>query len=82
MCFAVPARVVEVGPGTAVVERGDARLRISLHLIEEPVAVGDYLAVQAQRHAVAKLSTEEARELFELYRQIEVALKQPAEPPA
>jgi hydrogenase assembly chaperone HypC/HupF len=70
MCFATPEQVVELAPGVALIERAGARIPILLHLLDEPVAVGDWLAVQAQRHAVAKLSVEEADELMALYRQI------------
>jgi hydrogenase assembly chaperone HypC/HupF len=70
MCFATPEQVVELAPGVAVIERAGARIPILLHLLDEPVAVGDWLAVQAQRHAVAKLSAEEADELMALYDQI------------
>ena len=64
MCLAPPARVVETGPGMAVVERGGARFPVLLHLIEEEVAPGDWLAVQAQRFAVARLSEEEAADMI------------------
>lgn len=74
MCFATPERVVEVGPGFAVIERGGERLPILLHLLDEPVMQGDWLAVQAQRHAVAKLSPGQAQELLDLYRQIETQI--------
>lgn len=74
MCFAAPARVVAVGPGFALVERGAERLPIGLHLLDEPVAVGDWLAVQAQRFAVARLSAEQAAELLDLYHSIQQQL--------
>jgi hydrogenase maturation factor len=67
MCFATPEQVVALGPGVALIERAGARIPILLHLLDEPIAVGDWLAVQAQRHAVAKLSVEEAGELKALY---------------
>lgn len=70
MCFATPEQVVELGPGVAIIERSGVRTPILLHLLDEAVAVGDWLAVQAQRHAVAKLSVDEAEELMALYRQI------------
>lgn len=75
MCFAPPARVIEVGPAAALVERGELRFRVALHLLDEPVAVGDWLAVQAQRQAVARLSAAEAEELLALYEQIHRALE-------
>lgn len=70
MCFATPEQVVALGPGFAMIERGGERVPILLHLLDEPVALGDWLAVQAQRYAVAKLSDGEAEELAALYLQI------------
>lgn len=75
MCFVAPARVVEVGPDFAVVARGDVRLPVLLHLLDEPVEVGDWLAVQAQRFAVARLSAAEAEELLALYSNIQQQLR-------
>ncbi|PKM11737.1 MAG: HypC/HybG/HupF family hydrogenase formation chaperone [Gammaproteobacteria bacterium HGW-Gammaproteobacteria-5] len=74
MCFAAPAQVVAVGPGFAMIERGSERLPIALHLLDEPVAVGDWLSVQAQRFAVARLSAGEAAELLDLYHSIQQQL--------
>ena len=75
MCFATPEQVVELAPGIALIERGGERVPILLHLLDEAVVVGDWLAVQAQRHAVAKLSVDEAQELMALYRQIGAAME-------
>lgn len=74
MCFATPEQVVALGPGFAMIERGGERLPILLHLLDEPVSLGDWLAVQAQRYAVAKLSDGEAQELLDLYQQIDTHL--------
>ncbi len=76
MCFATPEQVVALGPGFAMIERGGERLPILLHLLDEPVSLGDWLAVQAQRYAVAKLSDGEAQELLDLYQQIDRHLLQ------
>ena len=70
MCLAAPARIVEVAPGRATVERDGERFVISLHLLDEPVTVGDHVAVQAQRHAIAVLSAAEAAEMRLIYQQI------------
>lgn len=74
MCFAAPAQVVALGPGHAIIERGGVRLPILLHLLDGDVAVGDYLAIQAQRYAVARLTADEAQELLALYQQIDQQL--------
>lgn len=70
MCLTVPCEVLRVDGETALVRRGDAQLTVSLFLIEEKVVPGDWLAVQAQRHAQALLSAEEAREVLALYAEL------------
>jgi len=76
MCFAPPARVVEIGPGRAVVARGAARFTVATFLLEEPLAPGDWVAVQAQRHAIEKLTPEAAAEMLRLYAEIDTLLRQ------
>ena len=70
MCFVAPARVIRLTPQGAEVERNGARFEVSLLLLDDAVAVGDWLAVQAQRQAVARLSDDEAEELLQLYADI------------
>ena len=67
MCIAIPARVVEVRETGAVVERYGERLEVSLLLLEEPVAPGDYLIVQARAYAVEKIAPEDAMEIQRLF---------------
>lgn len=74
MCLAIPARVVALGDGSAVVERYGERLTVSLLLLEEPVAVGDHLVVQAQAYAVRKIDADEAQESYRLFDEIFGAL--------
>jgi hydrogenase expression/formation protein HypC len=80
MCLAIPARVVELRPGSAVVQRYGERLTVSLQLMEEPVAVGDHLIVQAQAYAVCKIDADEAREAYRVFDEILCALAE--KPPA
>lgn len=75
MCFAPPAQVIEVRPGHALVARGAARFTVATFLLEEPLAPGDWVAVQAQRHAVERLSAEEAAEARRLYDEIAAMLE-------
>ncbi len=68
MCIAVPAEVVSSDGMTALVDVYGDRFRVSLAMMSEPVRAGDFLAVQARRHAVNKVSREEAaaaRSFFE-----------------
>lgn len=67
MCVAIPAQVVELRGANAVVERYGERLEVSLLLLSEEVAVGDYLILQARAYAVAKVAAEEAAEIFRLF---------------
>ena len=77
MCLAVPMRVVALGPGLALVARGGVQLPVLLHLLDEPVNVGDWLAVQAQRHALARLSPAEAEEMLAIYASLQQARETP-----
>lgn len=70
MCFAPPARVLRLTPAGAEVERGDLRFEVSLIHLDVPVAPGDWLAVQAQRIAIEKLTEAEAQEIMALYESI------------
>jgi hydrogenase maturation factor len=71
MCFVAPCRVTALlSPAEVEVERLGERLRVSTFLLEEPPAIGDWVAVQAQRQAVALLSEDEAVELLTLYEEI------------
>lgn len=68
MCIAIPAEVVAVSDLTARVDLYGDQFDVSLAILPDEVAVGDFLIVQARRHAVAKLSraeAEETRRLFE-----------------
>lgn len=67
MCLTVPCEVLRVDGETALVQRGEAQFEVSLLFVDEQVVPGDWLAVQAQRHAQARLSAEEARDILSLY---------------
>ncbi|MCW2310126.1 HypC/HybG/HupF family hydrogenase formation chaperone [Rhodobium gokarnense] len=67
MCLAVPARVLSVDGATAVVERYGAELTVSLAMLPEPVAAGDFVVLQMQRFAVAKMDAETAAESYRLF---------------
>lgn len=67
MCIAIPAQVIEVRETSAVVERYGERLEVSLLLLEEPAALGDYLIIQAQTYAVRKIDPAEALETYRLF---------------
>jgi hydrogenase assembly chaperone HypC/HupF len=76
MCLTVPCQVIRVQGQTATVARGGETLDVSLAFLDEPVGAGDWIAVQAQRHAFARLTAEEARELLDLYEHISQVIDQ------
>lgn len=47
MCMAVPSRILSIENGMAVVEAFGATRQCSLMLLDEPVAVGDYVILGA-----------------------------------
>ncbi len=67
MCLTVPCEVISVDGDVALVARGAARFEVSLLFLDEAVRPGDWVAVQAQRHAHARLTAEEACELLAIY---------------
>jgi hydrogenase expression/formation protein HypC len=69
MCVAIPSKVVEVGDSTATVERFGERLVVSTMLLPDPVALGDYVILQARRFAVEKIGAAEAQESLALFRE-------------
>ena len=67
MCLAIPSKVVRVEGAEAVVERYGECLTVSLAMLPEPVGIGDYVIVQARRHAVQKLDAAAAEEAIRLF---------------
>ena len=70
MCLAVPALVLEVDGQTARVARWGRESEVTLTMLPEPVAPGDYVIVQAQRYAIRRLEPEDARETLKLFAEI------------
>ena len=62
MCIAVPAEVVSIDGTTAVVDVYGERFAVDLMMMSEPVEPGDFVALQAQRYAVARIAREDALE--------------------
>lgn len=60
MCIAVPAEVISTDGPTALVDVYGKRFTVSLMMLSEEVAPGDFVALQAQRYAVAKVAREDA----------------------
>jgi hydrogenase maturation factor len=68
MCIAVPAEVMSIDGASALVDVYGERFVVSLVMMSETVQPGDFVALQAQRYAVARIAHEDAiaaRRFFE-----------------
>ncbi len=70
MCVALPGKVVEIYEKDALVDFSGNRVRAISGLV--PIAVGDYVLVHAGC-ILQKLSAGEARDMIELFEEIEQA---------
>jgi len=70
MCLAAPSRVIEVHEGMAVTECFGQMREVSLLLMNEDIAVGDYLLIQAGGFAFERVEAERAEEALALMREL------------
>ena len=70
MCLAAPSRVVEVRDGMAVTECFGQTREVSLLLMTEEVAVGDYLLIQAGGFAFELVEPGRAEEALALMQEL------------
>lgn len=70
MCLAAPSRVIEVRDGTAFTECFGQTRQVSLLLLNEEVAVGDYLLIQAGGFAFERIEAERAEESLLLMKEL------------
>ncbi len=61
MCIGVPSQVVALDGEMARVESLGVERQVSLILMDEPVALGDYLLIQVGDFAVEKIEPDRAR---------------------
>ncbi len=66
MCLAIPSRVVELAGDMATVECFGERREVSLMLIDTPLALGDYVLVQAGGFAYERVELSAAQATLEL----------------
>jgi hydrogenase expression/formation protein HypC len=69
MCLGVPGRVTEVDELTALVDFWGVRRRVRLDLVDEPVAVGDYI-LNHVGFAIRRIPAEDVQTTLELYAQL------------
>ncbi len=82
MCIAIPREVVSMDGLTAEVAAEEGPRTVILTLLSEPVAVGDYVTLQAGRYAVSRMDAEEARLRLELFAELADALPHAQETPS
>jgi hydrogenase expression/formation protein HypC len=70
MCLAAPSRVIEVRDGMAVTECFGQIREVSLLLMNEDVAPGDYLLIQAGGFAFERVEAERAEEALALMEEL------------
>lgn len=75
MCLAIPSKVMEVGKGEALVEHGRVKRKVRLDLLDEGVAVGDYLLVHTG-FAIRRISPDEAEETLKLFDELIAAMEE------
>lgn len=70
MCMAVPSRVIRVHGETALTECFGEQREVSLLLLEEAVAPGDYLLIQTGGFAFERVDAARARESLALMEEL------------
>ncbi|MDL0105466.1 HypC/HybG/HupF family hydrogenase formation chaperone [Campylobacter vicugnae] len=70
MCLSIPSKVISIDKNNfAIVDTMGVRRGVSLDLIAEPVAVGDYVLIHVG-FAMEKIDTQYALESLKIYEQI------------
>jgi hydrogenase expression/formation protein HypC len=69
MCLAIPAEILEINEDVATckVGEGDTTVQASIMLMDEEVAIGDYIIIHAG-FALRKLDPKEAQETLKILR--------------
>ena len=70
MCLAIPSKVVAINDKMATIDVSGVRRDISLLLLPEEAAIGDYVLVHAG-FAIQKIDREAAEEALKLITEIE-----------
>lgn len=73
MCVGLPAKVVRIQDGMALVDASGARREVSAELLSD-IDPGDYVMVHAGL-AIAKITAEDSEEAEEVLRDAEVDVK-------
>ncbi|GAB1105477.1 MAG: HypC/HybG/HupF family hydrogenase formation chaperone [Shewanella algae] len=76
MCLSIPSQVVELHPESqsVTVETLGVKRTVSCHLLDEPLAIGDYVLIHIG-FVMNKINAESAAESLALYREIAAKLE-------
>lgn len=66
MCLAAPSKIIEIREDMAVTECFGQRREVSLMLMAEEVAIGDYVLIQAGGFAFERIDAQRAEESLAL----------------
>jgi hydrogenase expression/formation protein HypC len=70
MCLSIPSKVIEIdGGNNALVDTLGTKRRVSLDLVNEPVAIGDFVLIHVG-YAMGKIDEKEALESLAVFREI------------
>jgi hydrogenase expression/formation protein HypC len=69
MCLGVPGQIVELDELTALVDFWGVRRRVRLDLVDEPVAVGDYV-LNHVGFAIRRIPPEDVALTLQMYEQL------------
>jgi hydrogenase expression/formation protein HypC len=69
MCLGVPGKVIAVEGNTATVDFWGVRRQVLLDVVDEPVAVGDYV-LNHVGYAIRRIPEEEIAETLALFEQL------------
>ncbi|MCF8179695.1 MAG: HypC/HybG/HupF family hydrogenase formation chaperone [Sulfuritalea sp.] len=70
MCLAAPSRILELNEGTALTECFGQLREVSLLLMDEELAVGDYVLIQVGGFAFERVEPERAEAALNLMREL------------
>lgn len=70
MCLAIPSRIVSIDGMTAQVDSAGQQRMVNLMLLDDEVAVGDYVLVQNGQFAYERLEAERAHEALALIAEV------------
>jgi len=70
MCMAIPSRIVELAGEMATVEAFGELRSVSLMLMNDGVALGDYVLVQAGGFAYERVERQVAQEALRIFGQV------------